>query len=535
MRFDLRSSIISKDKSLCTLIFLILQLLLFISCQKVEKPQPGGTLYLPGGNPHGFDPARDSEFTSSVFVMDRIYSPVYRGDSYLGNLADSISSDSSGKIWTIYLKKNLHFQDDPCFMGGKGIEITAYDLEFSWMRAKGSPYWVAPVVKQIEKIEVLNSYVLRIILNEPNSMFPHELGREEFFIVSKQAVEYYGDDYRHHPVGSGPFRLAELNPGEVVLAKNDNYWVKDEYGQQLPYLDKIVLHHDPDPVSRYRKLLKEEFDLISIGQINSPTVVRHTIPGKLDQGDKSDFSYTLIDTLEKEGYNLLEGNIVWLLHCPVDRDLRVNKYLCQALNWAIDREKIQSKGLCTTGIPAGGPLIKSLNANIEKYGYDPQKARDLLAEAGYPGGFGLPTLVFSTSPASQPIFQNIKEDLEAFGIKTDIVLESQLQSFAHENAYNIGFTLYTAWDDPMDQLLPYYSKYYLHIDDAVFDSLYTLAVKEHMDKKRENLYKQMEEIVLKEPPAIFLFWFKSFYLTQNYVMNINPDRFGVWEGTWMKK
>lgn len=95
MRFDLRSSFLCKDKSLCTFIFLILQLLLFISCQKVEKPQLGGTLYLPGSNPYGFDPARDSEFTSSVFVMDRIYSSVYRGAL---SISISIISNKSGQL-----------------------------------------------------------------------------------------------------------------------------------------------------------------------------------------------------------------------------------------------------------------------------------------------------------------------------------------------------------------------------------------------------------------------------------------------------
>ena len=535
MWFDLRSSFLIKSKGLRTLIYLMLQFLFLLSCQKVEKPQPGGILRLPGGNVPGLDPARDSEFTTSVFIMDRIYSPVYRGNNDPGNLADSISPDSTGTVWMIHLKKGLRFQDDPCFPDGVGEEVTAHDVQFSWRRGMGPPYWVAPIVKHLDRVHVLNSHVLQVTLKHPNWRFIDELGREEFLIVSRRAVEYYGDDFRHHPVGSGPFKLAELKPGEIVLARNENYWVTDEFGQRLPYLDKIVFQFEPDPVSRYRKLLEEEFDVISLGQINSPTIVSHTLTRTLDQGDKRDFSFTLIDTLEKEGYKLLEGNIVWLLHCPIDRELRTNKYLCQALNWAIEREKIQMKGLCANAIQAGGPLIKSLNPEFEKYGYDHQKAKSLMVKAGYPEGEGFPTLMFSTTPASLPVYQEIQKDLSAIGIKTDFTVESQLQSSAYSNFRNTGFTLYTAWDNPMDQLLPYNSKYYLHIDNSVFDSLYALAEKEPMEERRKVLFKQMEELILGKPPAVFLFWFKSFYLANKRVMNLKPERFGVWEGTWIKK
>ena len=193
------------------------------------------------------------------------------------------------------------------------------------------------------------------------------------------------------------------------------------------------------------------------------------------------------------------------------------------------------KGLCANAIQAGGPLIKSLNPEFEKYGYDHQKAKSLMVKAGYPEGEGFPTLMFSTTPASLPVYQEIQKDLSAIGIKTDFTVESQLQSSAYSNFRNTGFTLYTAWDNPMDQLLPYNSKYYLHIDNSVFDSLYALAEKEPMEERRKVLFKQMEELILGKPPAVFLFWFKSFYLANKRVMNLKPERFGVWEGTWIKK
>ena len=499
-----------------------------ISCSEAERPQLGGTLRLPGGSVTGLDPKLDSEFTASVFVMDRIYSNLYKSEGDPGNVADSISSDSAGGVWRIHLKKNLYFQDDPCFPGGEGEEITAEDVRFSYMRAKQLPHVVLPIDKQVNNVEVLDRYLLKITLNEPNLRFLEELGREEYVIVSKIAVQYYGDDFRFHPVGSGPFRLAELDLEQVTLVKNENYWVTDEYGQKLPYLDKIVFTYDPDPVSRYRKLLSGEFDVISLSQINSPSIVKY---------DVESHSFALIDTLRESGYKLVEGRIFNLLHLKIESQLQPEPYVEKALNMAIDRERIQRNGMCTIGIPARGPLYYPLSLEAEEHGYNPEMARTLLAQGGYPDGAGFPTVVIRTSTAAVPVAQEVIKDFKSIGIEAEYTVAPQLSNPMERKGSYIFLQMlnYTAWEDPLDQLMPYHGKYYLTLNNSVFDSLYYLAEKEPSEIKRLGLVRRMERIVLDKPPLVFLFWTRYIYIAKGYVINLSPERFGVHGGTWIKK
>ena len=193
--------------------------------------------------------------------------------------------------------------------------------------------------------------------------------------------------------------------------------------------------------------------------------------------------------------------------------------------------------MCTIGIPAGGPLYYPLSQEVEEHGYNPDMARTLLAQGGYPGGAGFPTVVIRTSTAAVPVAQEVIKDFKSIGIEAEYTVTPQLSNPMERKGSYLFLQMlnYTAWEDPLDQLMPYHGKYYLTLNDSVFDSLYYLAEKEPSEKKRLGLVRRMERIVLDKPPLVFLFWTRYIYIAKGYVRNLSPERFGVHEGTWIKK
>jgi ABC-type transport system substrate-binding protein len=151
----------------------------------------------------------------------------------------------NNRVLLIYLRKDVTFFTDPCF-GSASNEMTAEDVKTTLELAcassflnqssngligkiKGSEDYFIGKTKTVSGIKIINPYCIEISLNLPNYNFPKLLSSSKYAIFSKQALAYYKDDIRFHPIGTGPFSLKSSSLNEIVLTYNPKYWKKDSY------------------------------------------------------------------------------------------------------------------------------------------------------------------------------------------------------------------------------------------------------------------------------------------------------------------
>ncbi|MFO7958376.1 MAG: ABC transporter substrate-binding protein, partial [Candidatus Brocadiia bacterium] len=238
-------------------------------CSNDPYPDPRGkkVIYsVLGEDPHGLDPVQASD-TLSGHVISQVYDSLYEY-RYLGEpfalkpcLAATMPEISDDLLtYTIPIKEGVHFQDDPCFAatGGKGRELTAHDFVYSIKRladqgTKPRGWWLLQgkiagldefhevsvehaAAKQpmdysmtVEGLRALDRYTLRIRLTEPFPQLKYVLAMSFTAAVPREAVEYYGEDFHNHPVGTGPFRLKEWSKRQRLIFERNPTYREDRY------------------------------------------------------------------------------------------------------------------------------------------------------------------------------------------------------------------------------------------------------------------------------------------------------------------
>ena len=327
-----------------------------------------------------------SATTANLPIMDAIFNGLVRFkpgtvdlERIEPDLAESWTASPDGKVWTFQLRKGVQFHHD---FG----EMTAEDVVFSFNKAsaKETSRWSSDY-KAFEKVEALDPYTVRITLkNNVPSLLGLVINFHGGMIVSKKAVEKYGDDFKLNPVGTGPFAFNEYVPKQrTVLTANPKYF------RGKPKIDKIVYRFVPVDQAREMAFVKGELNMI--------------------EGSKQDWwvdkmrqnKDVLVDALPPGELTVVYFN---LSRKPLD-NLKVRQALAYALNRKDFRE---TYGLSITAdaVSPVGPGYLGFTDDVEKYDYDVEKAKNLLKEAGYPDGFDLGEFVTS------PIYLNSAELLQ---------------------------------------------------------------------------------------------------------------------------
>lgn len=253
---------------------------------------------------------------------------------------------------------------------------------------------------KVQSVKALDPQTVEIVLKEPYAPFLSNVAIHAASIVSPAAVQKYGRDFSKNPVGTGPFRFVEWKPGvEVILERNPNWW-----GGQ-PQVERLIFR----PIIEDRARLTE-FEAGSIDFIvNIP-------PDDLPRLKQSPD----VTVLEQPGMH------VWYVVFNCRREPFDKKEVRQAVNYAINKEAIVKELLKGTGVLAKGPLppvVWGYTDDVMEYRYDPAKAKELLAQAGYPNGFKVTFWVpESGSGMQQPKAMGaaIQADLRAVGIEAEI-------------------------------------------------------------------------------------------------------------------
>lgn len=374
------------------------------------KPKYGGTLVYAKNNPPAtLDPALTAE-TESTIPCDNIFDPLVQlklGTTGIAPaLARSWDISKDGLMYTFHLRTGVNFHD--------GTPFNAQAVLFSFDRQRDVKH---PHHRPADKFEYWKNFSMNDIINdikatddstvvftlrEPNATFLYILSMLFTAIVSPTAMEKYGENFSQNPVGTGAFRFVKWDSdGTLTLEANADYW------DGKPYLDRLVFKAVEQHEERYQKLMNGEYDMIE-----SPG------PDRMKEIEKN----PKFKTFKQPGVNI--AYLAMNMNKKLFSDLRVR----QAIVYGINREKLVSEVYGEFGRPAKNPIppmILGYNDEIRPTPYDPEKAKKLLAEAGYANGLKLKLWTMPISreymPDGQKTATLIQNDLKQIGVETEIV------------------------------------------------------------------------------------------------------------------
>lgn len=363
--------------------FTILFLLLTGGCRAIPDTfTPAKTIRLTGAQPRTLDPALTLGGPSDALGL--VFSGLTTIDQNLQvqpELAAGWTVSDDGLVYTFYLHEDAQFHN--------GRSLTAADVVFSWERATNpdlgsdtAQTYLGDIAGVIERLDgradtisglrVIDDHTLEVTLAEPVVYFLAKLAYPVAYIVDRNNVTQ--SDWEHRPNGTGPYKLARWRDDEeIVLTRHDAY-----YGT-LPPVETI--HYDLGPGLALAQYENGEIDLVAVGGAN------------LDRVQDPNSPY--VDQLQT-AVSMCTTTIGLNSALPPLDDVRVR----QAFSYALDRELLVDAFWGGDALIASGPLppgIPGFNADLEGYRYDPEKARALLAEAGYSNPAEMPTLTFTAS------------------------------------------------------------------------------------------------------------------------------------------
>ena len=371
--------------------------------------QMGGVLvFARGGDSVGLDPGRETDgesFYGSHQIFDTLVEFKPGTTEVQPALAESWDVSSDGLEFTFNLRSGVKFHD--------GTPFNAEAVEFSFGRQldENHPYYDHGPWKYfggmgmgsiIDEIVVVNDLTVKFILTAPEAPFVSNLAMDFAAIVSPTAVALYDEEFPSNPVGTGPFKFVSWTKDDsIVFEANKDYWGEG------PYLDRLILRVIPDATARYLALKAGEVDVIDFPSAEDL---------ELMAADPN------IELIQQAGLNV--GYIAMNVDKEPFGDVRIR----QAMNYAINREEIIEGVYGSAGQVANNPIpptIWSYNEDIEPYPYDPAKARELLAAAGYPDGFSTDLWAMPVARPYNPNARRIAEIVQAqladIGVEIEIV------------------------------------------------------------------------------------------------------------------
>lgn len=473
-----------------------------------ETPKKGGTLIIaweadpdvlvPGASTAGataranrliYDTLIQEDLTKSV--MEVVSPPLVPG------LAESWTISPDRLTYTFRIRQGINFHD--------GTPLDAEAIKFNFDRAMRPDFAyfdstaksiLNPFYKWIKEVQAADKYTLRITLHEPFASILLSLANPNTGIISPTAIKKWGNEQLGaHPTGSGPFKFVERERGvKVVLERNPQYW------GGAPYLDQVIIRPIIEDSSRIAALQAREVDMVVVVPPDSVQLLAATKD---------------IDVVFAGPPHIW----FWMLNCrsTPTKDKRVR----QAMNYAVNKEALTRDILKGTAIPAKGPFPPgnpAYNPEVQGYPYDPDKAKRLLKEAGYPDGFDMKCFfAISGSGMMVPVPMNtfIQGNLRDVGIKVSFeTLEfaafiakarkglddetSALQtSWGSNDMYWLEQMFHSSLHPPNGNVRTWYK-------NEQVDALLAQARGEVDHEKRVKLYQEAEKLIIEDAPWLFV-------------------------------
>lgn len=497
-------------------------------------------------NEHGNIPTLDPAFArnpQAIWPDNQLYNGLVQLDDSLNIIPDIAKSwvvNDSTYTYTFYLRDDVFFHQNKAF-AQEGLHsptrytrrVVAQDFVYSFDRltdekVASSGSWVMNYVKSY-KAEDDNTLVIQ--LKQPFPAFLGLLSMRYCSVVPKEAVEFYGNEFRRNPVGTGPFQFKMWEENvKLVFRKNPLYFERDENGEKLPYLEAVAITFLPDKQSEFLQFAQGELDFISglDGSYKDELLTTH---GKL-QSKYEDMAYIITGPyLNTEYLGFFLGT-----NTPEIQ----SKTLRQAINYGFDRQKMVMYLRNGMGIPAiHGIIPKGLPgyAKIDGYTYQPEKAKQLIEQYKAETGDANPEITIGTNSQYLDLCEYVQRELEKLGINVaiDVMPPSTLRQMKSSGELDIFRASWIAdYPDAENYLSLFYSPNfapngpnYMHFKNETFDSLYVKSLSISNIDERKVLYTKIDSIIVDEAPVVPLFYDMAVRFVNKKVLGlgINPQNF----------
>ena len=448
------------------------------------------------------------------------------------------------KTYTFHLRNDVFFHNDAVFADGIGKKLTAKDVEYSFNRiidkqvASPGSWLFNRKADSLQPFQVINDSTFQLRLLRPYHPILGILSMQYCSIVPKEAVEKYGADFRRHPVGTGPFQFVAWEEGQaLVLKKNPNYFEKDSAGNRLPYLDGIKVSFYDSKATEFLLFRQKQLDFINDIEASFKDEIL-TKKGTLRKEWEGKIVLQAIPYLNIEYLGILVDSSNELLKNSPMRSMKIR----QAINYGFDRRKMVLYLRNSLGTPAESGFVPmglpSFDSSAVKgYHYDPAKAKQLLAEAGYPDGKGLPRIKLLTIAIYADMANFIAKQLEESGIpvQVEVVQKSLLlEMTSNSRAAFFRGSWIADYPDAENYLSVFYSKNpappnYTRYKSAAFDAAFEKAITETNDSLRYKLYQQADQVMIDDAPVVPLWYDKAVRLVQPYVKGFKANALNLLE------
>ncbi len=490
----------------------------------------------------------------SFHIVNQIYEPLLHFNekdlSLTPLLAKSWEVDDKNLVHTFHLKKGVHFHNNACFKDDKGPEVTAADVIYSFKRIyteEGNYSYTFLKDKivggeafkksggEIEGIKALDDYTVEFTLTKPSSNFVDVLATIGTAIVSKEAME------SNAIVGTGPFTYNKKNDTKkaVILLKNQNYHLSDKSGTSLPYLDSVAFNYVEPGQQQLDQFMNDKLDIVT-GL--PPEKIKEIVESQIADFQDEPVKYVL-GRYPQISTSYLNFNTAI---APFD-NIKVRK----AIGMAVNKTKIVDAILRGEAYaPAEHGIVPSAIkdydfSSVVGLEYDVNKAKELLASAGYPNGKDFPTLIFASGKTNinlrvaleiqKQLLANLNINVEVSALTLAEVMEMNSHSKCHLSL--------NAWlgefPDPVSFLSLCYGKNVpASIDESSFpndaryknskfDKLYEEALVTIDTKKRYELCLSADQIIASEAPIIPLWYHENYVLIQSIVKDYQPNAMNI--------
>jgi peptide/nickel transport system substrate-binding protein/oligopeptide transport system substrate-binding protein len=504
--------------------------------------QFGGTFRrVLGNNPSTLDPAFVTDAYGGA-VIRQIFDGLVQFDAHLKPLpaiAEFWEASPDGRIWTFTLRRGVTFHH--------GREVTAHDVVYSFTRLldpqkplpvtelfrriQGAKEFMQGKTHYVEGLKAVDRYTFQIVLEEPSASLLAVLGLYNTTVVPREEVEKPGDRFGRAPVGTGPFKFVRWEPNqEIVLEANDQYY------EGRPFLDTVVFK------IRIGGMLEERFAEFLQGNLEETI-----IPSGKTEEVRTDPKYRQYQRVRKPMLSLLYVGFNMQVKPFDDRRVR------QAFNYAVNKEAIVREITQMGSLPATGALPPGMpghDPDLQGYDYHPDKAKRLLAEAGYPDGVGFPVVQLwsgQTAESTKAELAAYQRYLAELGVQVELRFAPDWPAFKAmlEQGKLPMFRL--AWHadipDPDNVLFPL-----LHSTSPTNRTFYrNPLVDQLLEQAREKLpyaqrvalYREVERIVMDDAPWISQHYEALDRLYQPYVQGVEVSLLGSraipLKKIWLKK
>ncbi len=435
------------------------------------------------------------------------------------------------RTYEFKIHEGVRFHDVPPV---NGRELTSADVKYSLERVAGMHGKSADFKHRyyfegkLESIETPDKYTLVIKTKQPYAAFLDYIASPWCAIVAKEVVDQHGD-LRRQAIGTGPFLLGEYVQGaHITLTRNPHYFKKG-----LPYLDGLQIRIMTDPSSVVAAYISGRLDAAQVSYHFMPTI-KEKVPDNQGVHQEGTHMWTLRFPPWIEGQKPLKA--------PFDK-LEVR----QAVAMAIDKKRLLELASGGFGTAQVGPVPQCVKYSLppaQQIEYNPQKAKELLAKAGYPNGFSAELMTWNQPYMVRPA-QVVQEMLKQIGVELKLNLLEMAQYFnkAYRFDYEMALHIMTAGVDPEEWLVPYFgpletSTYYKWSNRDIWP---LIDRQQHIMNpvEREALIEEIQLKVMADVPNVFLFTQHRFvnrkpyvHLRQRYMLDYQ-GAYG--EDIWMDK